>query len=76
MAEILEGELQVTRHENGRVEIVQAPQRTAISLEFLVSTERHLVRVSGSLLRFAGQVEYRVVGWDPVQHALIAERSS
>lgn len=73
--EVLEGAVEVRRHDDGRVEVLQAPPRTAISLEFLTAVDPHLVRVvSGSTLRFAGQVEYRVVGWDPAQHALIAVR--
>lgn len=73
---VLQGAVEVVRHPDGRVEVLQAPPRTAITLEFLTAADPHLVKVvSGNRLRFANQVEYLVVGWDPLQHALIAERS-
>ena len=75
MAELLEGEILLRRESNGRVEITQAPPTARISLELLAQyADRFLVRVSGNRVSLAGQVSYRVVGWDQVQSALLLER--
>lgn len=68
---VLEGDVAVTRHDDGRVEIEKAPQRTHISLELLASADPVTVRVTGNLITFGGRVAYRVIGWE--QHALLAE---
>lgn len=68
---VLEGAVEVHRHEDGRVEILQAPPKTRITLEFIAAADPVVVRVTGNLITLAGQVVYRVVGWD--QHALLAE---
>lgn len=72
---ILEGAIDCVRHDDGRVEVRSAPPRITMSLEFLVAADPHLVKVvSGDRLRFAGQVEYTINGWDPLQKAVLAER--
>lgn len=72
---VVQGAVEVFRHPDGRVEVLQAPPATAVTLAFLTAADPHLVRVvSGDRIRFADQVEYRVTGWDPLQHALVAER--
>jgi hypothetical protein len=74
MAEILEGELRCQRHADGRVEILQAPPVTWLSLELLAHSDPVVMRVSGNHISIAGQVAYRVVGWDALQSALRLER--
>lgn len=74
MAEVLEGPVEVTRHDDGRVEIIQAPPRARISLELLASADPFVVRVSGRRIALGGQVIYEVVGWDALSHALIADK--
>lgn len=71
---ILEGEVRCQRHEDGRVEIVQAPPVARITLGFLASADPVVVRVSGNTVTLAGQVVYRVTGWDNYGSCLLAER--
>lgn len=73
MSTVLEGTVEMRRHDDGRVEILSAPPRTRISLEFLHTADRVVVRVSGNTVGLAGQVVYRVVGWDPLGSALLAD---
>jgi hypothetical protein len=72
---VVEGAPVVQRHADGRVEIVQAPPRARFTLGFLAGADPHLVRADGNTITLAGQVEYRVVGWDFVGSALLAELS-
>jgi hypothetical protein len=74
--EILEGEVVLRREDDGRVVIETAPPRARMALEMLQHWDRFLVRVSGNTIRLAGQVAYRVVGWDAQQSALLLERQS
>lgn len=69
----LEGTLAVVRHDNGLVEIVEAPPVTRVSLEFLLAADPVTVKVSGRKLIFGGQVVYEVTGWDNFSSALVAE---
>jgi hypothetical protein len=73
-SEVIQGDLDVVRHPDGRVEIRQAPQTTYLTLEFLTAADPAVVRVQGRQIFLAGQVEYRVTGWDVVQGVLLAER--
>lgn len=73
MAELLEGAPQVRRHEDGRVEILSAPPRIRVSLEFLAAADPVVVKVAGDRITLAGQVEYQVVGWDSTFHCLLAD---
>lgn len=73
---ILEGNLKLQRHDDGRVEILnlELPQRTRIALELLVAADPAVLRVEGGQrLVFAGQVVYRACGWDELSHALLAD---
>lgn len=77
MSELLEGEVILRREDNGRVVIEQAPPTARISLELLAQyADRFLVRVSGNRISMAGQVAYRVVGWDAHASALLLERDT
>jgi len=76
MAELLEGEVVLRREDDGRVIVETAPPRARMALETLQHWDRFLVRVSGNTIRLAGQVTYRVVGWDAQQSALLLERVS
>lgn len=71
----LEGDMRflARRHDDGRVEIVDAPPTTRVSLDFLTTADPVVVRVSGNLISLAGQVTYRVVGWDAYSSALLVE---
>lgn len=73
---VVEGELEVRRHKDGRVEILNPtlPQRIRVSLELLVGADPAVVRVEGGQrLVVAGEVVFRAVGWDDVSHALLAD---
>lgn len=69
----LEGDFFCKRHDDGRIEVVEAPPVTRISLEFVHNADPHVVRVQGRLITIGGQVVYRVVGWDTHGQALLAE---
>ena len=73
MAVVLEGAPVVMTHDDGRVEIVQAPPIARIALELLCAADPVVLRVTGRLITLAGQVVYRVIGWDDHGQALIAE---
>lgn len=75
MGEVLQGDVSTVRHPDGRVEILSAPPVTAITLEFLAAVDPAVVVVRGDRVALAGQIEYRVTGWDPLQRALLAERT-
>lgn len=76
MAETLEGAVVMRRHDDGRVEIVSAPPTTTMALEFLLEADPHLVRIRGREITLAGQVTYRVTGWDDTQACLRLEKVS
>ena len=73
-AEFLEGEVSFRRHADGRVEITQAPPRARMSLGLLASADPVVLRASGNLITLGGQVDYRVIGWDPTWHCLLLDR--
>lgn len=73
--EIVEGEIGVRRHDDGRVEITQAPPVSRVSLELLASADPVTVRVSGHRITFGGQVTYEVTGWDELSHALLVRKT-
>ncbi|HEV7651344.1 MAG TPA: hypothetical protein VGP26_24605 [Actinophytocola sp.] len=72
--EVLQGPVEFVRRADGRIEIKSAPPNTLMSLEFLNRADPAVFRVGGREVTLAGQVTYRVVGWDNVQSALILER--
>ena len=74
MAELLEGELSVRRHGDGRIEILAAPQTCRISLEMLADSDPVVFKVGGRRITIADQVAYEVTGWDPIASALVAEK--
>lgn len=74
MAEVLEGEIRAHREDDGRVVIDQAPPVARASLEFIRESDHATVRVQGNTLTLAGQVRYRVTGWDPHGSCLLLER--
>lgn len=69
----VEGAVKCVRHENGRIEILDAPPITRISLDLLRDSDTARVRVSGGHVTFGGQVVYRVTDWDNNAKALLAE---
>lgn len=69
----VEGAVKCVRHENGRIEILDAPPVTRISLELLRDSDTARVRVSGARVTFGGQVVYQVTGWDTFSKSLLAE---
>lgn len=73
-SQVIEGEFRVRRHEDGRVEVLQAPQRSTCTLEVLAERDPVVLKVRGREIRIANQVAYRVVGWDDVQSCLVIER--
>lgn len=73
MSTVLEGDVVVRRVSNGAVVVDQAPPRTRFSLELLAASDPAVFQVHGRLVTIGGQVTYRVVGWDELQHALVAE---
>ncbi len=73
MSTVIEGEVLCRRHDDGRVEIVQAPRKARITLSLLTAADPVVVKADGNTVSFAGQVVYRVTGWDPVGSALLAD---
>lgn len=73
--EVLEGSVQCVRHPDGRVEVTEAPPVARMSLEFLVAADPELVKVVGPEVALAGQVTYRVTGWDDHGQCLLLERT-
>lgn len=69
----LEGEVREVRHDNGMVEILEAPPVTRISLEYIHCADPAVVKVSGRKITLAGQVVYEVTGWDQFTSALVAK---
>lgn len=70
---VLEGELTSVRHDDGRVEITSAPPIVRISLELVAASDPVVFRVHGNTITVAGQVVYRVTGWDQHGKCLLAE---
>ncbi|PXY21129.1 hypothetical protein [Prauserella muralis] len=76
MAELLQGGLEVRRHADGLVEILRAPEIAYVALEFLLAADPAVVTAHGGReLTFAGQVTYRVTGWDDLQACLILQKT-
>lgn len=73
MITTVEGAVKCVRHEDGRIEILDAPAITRISLELLRDSDTARVRVWGDRVTFGGQVTYVVTGWDTFGKALLAE---
>lgn len=73
-SEILQGPVESRRHADGRVEILQAPRTTLMSLELVAQSDPAVFVVRGRNITLAGQVTYRVTGWDDVQSCLVLER--
>ncbi len=70
---LLEGPLQWRRHDDGRVEVLLAPAVARVSLDLLACADRAVLQVSGNRITVAGQVVYRVTGWDRHGGCLKAE---
>jgi hypothetical protein len=70
---VIEGDVECRRHEDGRVEILSAPPTTRISLELLTAADPAVFKVTGRTIAIAGQVVYRVTGWDNLSSCLLAE---
>ncbi len=70
------GNVEMRRHDDGRVEIFSAPPTASMSLELLAQSDPHLVRVRGREISLAGQCVYRVTGWDDLQACLLLEKVS
>jgi hypothetical protein len=70
---VLEGEVQFQWHDDGRIEVLTAPLVSRLPLELMASTDPLLVKVSGNRITLAGQVVYRVIGWDAYGQCLIAQ---
>lgn len=68
------GEVVLKQHTNGRLEVLQADSAIRISLGFIADADQRTVRVTCDAVHIAGQVTYRITGWDPTVDALIAER--
>jgi hypothetical protein len=69
----LEGEVKIVRHDNGMVEILDAPPVTRISLELIHCADPVTLKVTGRNITFGGQVVYEVTGWEPFSSALVAK---
>lgn len=69
----LEGTIKLVRHDDGRVEILDAPPVIRVSLEFLCAADPVTVKVSGRSMTFGGQVVYEVTGWDAFSAAFMAK---
>jgi len=52
------------RHDDGRVEVLEAPTRATFSLELLVARDLAATAIIGGLLIIADQVAYRPVAFD------------
>lgn len=73
MSVVLDGPVKVCRFADGRVVVEQAPARTRITLGSLAGADPAVFRADGNTVTVGGQVVYRVVGWDPISSALLAE---
>jgi hypothetical protein len=70
---LVEGEVRTVRHADGRVEITQAPPRARMALSLLASADPVVVRATGDTITLAGQVVYRVSGWDTLGRCLLLD---
>lgn len=68
---VLEGDI-IVKRVSPRWVVQQAPPRSRMSLELLRAAGEDMT-VRGNLIDFAGQVTYRVVGWEP--NHLLLERA-
>lgn len=73
-SDVLEGSVVARRHPDGRVEILEAPPIARMSLQLLAEADPAVVVVRGREITFAGQVTYRVTGWDDIQSCLVLQR--
>jgi hypothetical protein len=71
---VVQGEITVSRHADGRIEVTQAPDIGLFSLELLASADPVVFVVRGREITIGGQVTYRVTGWDDIQSCLVAQR--
>ncbi|HCT81761.1 MAG TPA: hypothetical protein DGG94_17825 [Micromonosporaceae bacterium] len=69
----LEGTVKVLRHDNGLVEILDAPPLIRIALELIQLRDPVTMKVSGKHITVAGQVVYEVTGWEPFSSTLVAK---
>jgi len=53
------------------IEVVKAPREALITLDVLRAADPRCLHVAGDLITIAGQVVYRVVGWQPTPPALL-----
>lgn len=68
------GEVEVRLHVDGRVEVLTAPPVALMAPEVLARANPHTLVVDGPDIRLAGQVTYRVAGWDDAHHCLILHK--
>lgn len=55
------------------LEVLEAPEISAITLELLTQAHPAQLRVSRDVITVANVVDYHVVGWDPSTQALLVE---
>lgn len=55
------------------LEVLEAPEISAITLELLTKAHHEQLQVSGDVITVANVVDYHVVGWDPSSKALLVE---
>ncbi|MGW6743778.1 hypothetical protein ACWGDX_24170 [Streptomyces sp. NPDC055025] len=58
----MDGELTLRRIPGG-IEVVHAPRITCIALDVIAAASEHALRVNGSLITVAHQVDYQVTAW-------------
>lgn len=73
-SEVLEGSLECRRHPDGRVEILRAPPIVRMTLDLVLEADPTVFVIRGREITFAGQVTYRVTGWDDHSSCLVLER--
>lgn len=73
MAQVVQGAVRLRRGLGGADTVEVAPPRARITLAELTDRQWLSVEATGNTVTFAGQVVYRVTGWDPVGSALLAE---
>lgn len=72
MSEPLEGQIVV---EWGGPRVIRAPRLARIALDLIQGSDSRGLRVTGNTIDIAGQVLYRVTGWDAHASALLCELS-
>jgi len=70
---VLEGPVDFVQNEDGRVQVLSAPPLTRISLELIAEADPAVLKIRGDLITVAGQVVYRITGWDDLGKALLAK---